>query len=227
VAHSHTENLLIFTNQQTNASQSQWYWVKRDKHPETGKPRFTSRRHDYFKGQPVDLFASKLQAMVVELSELDTAGRLPVLEAARRIQAALDVDKTTKKFFTAYQQQHLELLSHIEGIGNERDKRWYASVLLNRLMFVWFLQKKLFLDGGNADYLRTKLAESQQRGANRFFGEFLKALFLGVEPQTAEISVIPEPTRPAANPGQSFCHRPQRCSARPAAGAAKPPARLT
>lgn len=177
VAHSHAENLLIFTNQQTNASQSQWYWVKRDKHPETGKPRLTSRRHDYFKGQPVDLFASKLQAMVVELSELDTAGRLPVLEAARRIQAALDVDKTTKKFFNAYQQQHLELLSHIQGIDNERDKRWYASVLLNRLMFVWFMQKKFFLDGGNADYLRTKLAESQQRGQNRFFGEFLNALF--------------------------------------------------
>lgn len=177
VAHSHAENLLIFTNQQTDASQSQWYWVKRDKHPETGKPRLTSRRHDYFKGQPVDLFASKLQAMVVELSELDTAGRLPVLEAARRIQAALDVDTTTKKFFTAYQQQHLELLSHIEGIANERDKRWYASVLLNRLMFVWFMQKKFFLDGGNADYLRTQLAQSQQRGKDRFFGEFLKALF--------------------------------------------------
>ena len=177
VAHSHAENLLIFTNQQTEASQSQWYWVKRDKHPETGKPRLTSRRHDYFKGQPVDLFASKLQAMVVELSELDTAGRLPVLEAARRIQAALDVDKTTKKFFTAYQQQHLELLSHIQGIANERDKRWYASVLLNRLMFVWFMQKKFFLDGGNANYLRTKLIESQQRGKDRFFGEFLNALF--------------------------------------------------
>jgi len=177
VAHSHAENLLIFTNQQSNASQSQWYWVKRDKHPDTGKPRLTSRRHDYFKGQPVDLFASKLQAMVVELSELDTAGRLPVLEAARRIQAALDVDKVTKKFFTAYQLQHLALLSHIEGIANERDKRWYASVLLNRLMFVWFLQKKLFLGGGNADYLRTKLAESQARGKNRFFGEFLNALF--------------------------------------------------
>ena len=177
VAHNHAENLLIFTNQQAHASQSQWYWVKRDKHPTTGKPRLTSRRHDYFKGQPVDLFASKLQAMVVELSELDTAGRLPVLEAARRIQAALDVQATTTKFFKAYEQQHLALLQHIDGIDNDRDKRWYASVLLNRLMFVWFLQKKLFLDGGNADYLRTKLAESQQRGANRFFGEFLKALF--------------------------------------------------
>jgi hypothetical protein len=177
VVHNHAENLLIFTDQQNQASQSQWYWVKRDKHPETGKPRLTARRHEYFRGQPVDLFASKLQAMVVELSELDATGRLPVLEAARRIQAALDVDKTTKKFFTAYEQQHLELLAHIHGIANERDKRWYASVLLNRLMFVWFLQKKFFLDGGNADYLRTKLAESQQRGTNRFFGEFLNALF--------------------------------------------------
>jgi len=177
IAHSHVENLLIFTDRQDKASQSQWYWVKRDKHPETGKPRLTARRHDYFRGQPVDLFAAKLQAMVVELSELDATGRLPVLEAARRIQAALDVDKTTKKFFTAYQQQHLELLAHIKGIANERDKRWYASVLLNRLMFVWFMQKKFFLDGGNVDYLHTKLAESRQRGPDRFFGEFLNALF--------------------------------------------------
>lgn len=177
IAHSHVENLLIFTDRQDKASQSQWYWVKRDKHPETGKPRLTARRHEYFRGQPVDLFASKLQAMVVELSELDSAGRLPVLEAARRIQAALDVDKTTKKFFTAYQQEHLELLAHIKGIENEHDKRWYASVLLNRLMFVWFMQKKFFLDGGNTDYLSSKLTESQQRGPNRFFGEFLNALF--------------------------------------------------
>ena len=177
IAQRHAENLLIFTDRQSQASQSQWYWVKKDKHPETGKPRLTARRHEYFRGQPVDLFASKLQAMVVELSELDATGRLPVLEAARRIQAALDVDKTTKKFFTAYQQQHLELLGHIQGIANERDKRWYASVLLNRLMFVWFLQKKFFLDGGNADYLHARLAQSQQRGPNRFFGEFLNALF--------------------------------------------------
>ena len=177
IARSHAENLIIFTERKIRPLQSQWYWVKRSKDAVTGKPKLTPRRHEYFAGQPVDLFASKLQAMVVELSELDATGRLPVLEAARRIQAALDVDKTTKKFFTAYQQQHLELLGHIKGIDNERDKRWYASVLLNRLMFVWFMQKKFFLDGGNADYLQTKLAASQQNGPNRFFGEFLNALF--------------------------------------------------
>lgn len=181
IASSHAENLLIFTDRQTGAGMSQWYWVKRDKHPETGKPRLTPRRHEYFKGQPVDLFASKLQAMVVELSELDASGRLPVLEAARRIAAALDVEKTTKKFFAAYQQQHLALLEHIHGIDNERDKRWYASVLLNRLMFVWFLQKKGFLQDPSGsqrfDYLREQLQKSEQRGANRFYGEFLGALF--------------------------------------------------
>ena len=181
IASRHAENLLIFTDQQKMASQSQWYWVKHGKHPETGKPRLTPRRHEYFKGQPVDLFASKLQSMVVELSELDTLGRLPVLEVARRIAAALDVEKTTKKFFTAYQQQHLALLDHIHGIDNERDKRWYASVLLNRLMFVWFLQKKGFLHDQKGsqrfDYLREQLQISEQRGANRFYGEFLSALF--------------------------------------------------
>ena len=177
IARAHAENVLIFTDQKDKASHSQWYWVKREKDSTSGKPKLISRRHDYFRGQPVDLFASKLQAMVVELSELDETGRVSVLEAARRIQAALDVEKTTKKFFNAYQQQHLELLAHIKGIDDDRDKRWYASVLLNRLMFVWFMQKKLFLDGGNTDYLRTKFAESQSRGAGRFFGEFLNALF--------------------------------------------------
>lgn len=173
----HVENILIFTDQRENATQSLWYWVKRGKDEATGKPKNTPRRHEYFRGQPVDLFASKLQAMVVELSELDATGRMPVLEAARRIQSALDVEKTTKRFFSAYQEKHQELLSEIEGIADERDRRWYASVILNRLMFVWFMQKKGFLDAADYDYLPRQFAASQVRGADRFFGEFLSALF--------------------------------------------------
>ena len=173
----HVENILIFTDQRERASQTLWYWVKRSKDEVTGKPKATPRRHEYFRGQPVDLFASKLQAMVVELSELDAAGRMPVLEAARRIQSALDVEKTTKRFFTAYQEQHQSLLAEIKGIDDERDRRWYASVILNRLMFVWFMQKKGFLDHADYDYLPRQFAASQARGADRFFGEFLSALF--------------------------------------------------
>ena len=190
LSRQHAENLLIFTEQQKTPSQSLWYWVKRGRDEATGKPKLTPRRHDYFRGQPVDLFASKLQAMVVELSDLDDTGRMPVLEAARRIQTALDVETTTKRFFTRYEQQHKTLLSQIEGIDDEHDRRWYASVILNRLMFVWFLQKKFFLDNGNVDYLLTKLAESRLRGPDRFFGEFLDALFF-------EAFAKPEPDRSA------------------------------
>lgn len=177
LSHRHVENILIFTDRRERASQSLWYWVKRGKDEATGKPKNTPRRHEYFRGQPVDLFASKLQAMVVELSELDTTGRMSVLEAARRIQVALDVEKTTKRFFVSYSEQHDRLLDQIEGIDEERDRRWYASVILNRLMFVWFLQKKFFLDDGDANYLQNKMDQSRQRGKDRFFGEFLTALF--------------------------------------------------
>jgi len=177
VSQEHYENLLIFLDREDRPAQSLWYWMKRGKDAETGKARTIARRHEYFRGQPVDLFASKLHAMVVELSELDAAGRLPVLEAARRLEAALDVEQTTKRFYARYQEQHQALLEAIEGIDDERDRRWYASVILNRLMFVWFLQKKGFLDGGDYDYLPNKFAQSRAWGENRFFGEFLKALF--------------------------------------------------
>ncbi|HCZ14913.1 MAG TPA: ATP-binding protein, partial [Candidatus Accumulibacter sp.] len=177
VSQRHHENLIIFTDRREDPGQSLWFWVKRGKDTSTGKPKATARRHEYFRGQPVDLFASKLHALVVELSELDAGGRLPVLEVARRLAAALDVEKTTKRFFARYQEQHAALLQAIEGIADERDRRWYASVVLNRLMFVWFLQKKGFLNGGDYDYLPSKLQESRARGENRFFGEFINALF--------------------------------------------------
>lgn len=98
ISQRHHENLIIFTDRRENPGQSLWYWVKRGKDPETGKLKTVARRHEYFRGQPVDLFASKLHALVVELSELDAAGRLPVLEVARRLAAALDVERGHQAF---------------------------------------------------------------------------------------------------------------------------------
>src|ERR1043166_7857213 len=66
VAEEHVENLLIFLD--ANRTQSLWYWVKR----EGGKAH--PRDHLYVRGQPGDLFLSKLAAMVVDISELDAEG---------------------------------------------------------------------------------------------------------------------------------------------------------
>ncbi|MGD0948113.1 MAG: DNA methyltransferase [Candidatus Binatia bacterium] len=169
VAALHHENLLIFTDRQR--TQSLWYWVKR----QDGKTY--PRDHLYARGQPGDLFLGKLAAMVVDMSELDEAGNLPITEVARRLKQALDVERVTKRFYKEYEAQHVAFLQLIEGIDDERQRRWYASVLLNRLMFIYFLQKKHFIDNGNGNYLQDKLAESRATGKNRYYRRFLRTLF--------------------------------------------------
>ena len=60
------------------------------------------------------------------------------------------------------------------------DREWYASIMLNRMMFIYFIQKRGFLDG-DADYLRNRLNTVQeQQGNGRFHGFyrlFLMRLF--------------------------------------------------
>ena len=162
------ENLLIFLDKER--TQSLWYWVKRD-----GTKRYI-REHLYVKGQPGDLFLGKLASLVVDLSELED-GLLSVVEVARRLQAGLDVERVTKNFFKEFQNQLEDFIPLIEGIDKEADKRWYASVIFNRLMFIYFLQYKGFLDNGNQRYLQNKLEESQQRETDCYYQEFLQTLF--------------------------------------------------
>jgi hypothetical protein len=167
------ENIAIFVD--PARSQSLWLWMKRD-----GK-RILPRKHAYIKGQPGDLFLSKLSALVVDLSELDEEGNLPITEAANRVRAALDVEVVTKTFFRQFQEIHGSFLEEVRGIPDERDRRWYASVILNRLMFVWFLQKKGFIDrasrpDGNRNYLSDKLAASSKK-RDTFYSHFLRDLF--------------------------------------------------
>ena len=176
VARQFRENVCIFLDDEKRPTQSFWVWANRDRGPDN-KPRRSLREHTYFAGQPADLFLSKLQALVFELADFAEGGNLTVVEVAQRLRESLDVERVTRRFYSAYADEHARFVEYIEGIDNERDRRWYASVMLNRLMFVWFMQKKFFLDGGNANYLTDKLAESGRRGKDRFFEEFLAALF--------------------------------------------------
>jgi len=163
------EHLLIFTD--ATRTQSLWYWVKRER----GKS--FPRDHLFVKGQPGDLFLSKLAGLVFEIGDFREDGSMDIMEVTSRLRSALDIQQVTRKFYTHFQEQHDLFLGRIEGIDDENDRRWYASVILNRLMFIWFLQRKLFLDNGNAEYLPAKLAESKERGPDRYYREFLCLLF--------------------------------------------------
>ncbi|MGJ5630218.1 DNA methyltransferase [Nostoc sp. CALU 1950] len=162
------ENLLIFITEER--TRSLWYWVKRE------GSKTSVRDHLYVKGQPGDLFLSKLGSLVIDITELEH-GEPTVVEIAYKLQRGFDVEPVTKKFYKEFQEQHQKFLLFVKGIDNEIDRRWYTSVILNRLMFVYFLQRKGFIDNKDLNYLQNKLEQSKQKGEDHFYGEFLKALF--------------------------------------------------
>ena len=163
------ENLLIFVN--GDRTRSLWYWAKRD-----GSKAYP-RTETYVRYQPADLLLSKIGGLKFELTELDANGEVAVFEVADRLQKSLDVEQVTKKFYKEFELEHQEFLGYIQGIDQESDRRWYVSVILNRLMFVYFLQKKGFLDHGDTQYLSRQLTASQKQGTDRFFSDFLETLF--------------------------------------------------
>jgi hypothetical protein len=162
------ENLLIFID--NKRTRSLWYWVKRE-----GNKSYI-RDHLYVKGQPGDLFLSKLGSLVIDITELEDDG-LSVVEIAYRLQKAFDIERVTKQFYKKFQEQHKQFLGYVKGINNTHDRRWYTSVLLNRMMFVYFLQRKKFIDNGDFNYLQNKFKQSKQQGENQFYSTFLQALF--------------------------------------------------
>src|SRR6202158_5785994 len=169
ISATHHENLLIFIDR--NRTQSLWYWVKRE-----GSKKYP-RDHFYIKGQPGDLFLGKLSGIVFELGEFDESGNISVLEVANRLRNALDVERVTKKFYGEFQDLRIAFLEQIKGIPDDVQRRWYASVLLNRLMFIYFLQRKGFIDKGDLNYLQNKLALSRKRASDLLYAAFLKLLF--------------------------------------------------
>ncbi len=168
VGERHLENLLIFVDRER--TRSLWAYAKRE------GSRTVYRDHPFVRGQPGDLFVGKLSGILFGVKDFDADGNVSVLEVAARLKNALDVERTTKKFYTEFQTQHLAFVEHISGVADDRERRWYASVLLNRLMFVYFLQRKGFVDGGNVDYLRDKFAATERAGRN-YYADFLRPLF--------------------------------------------------
>lgn len=162
----YVENLLIFTD--ADQTQSLWYWAKRE------GSKIYPRDHVFTKSQPGDLLLGKISALQVTLEEIEN---ITVIDIAERLQRGFDVERVTKEFYNQFKEEHTTFLGQIQGIDQETNRRWYTSVLLNRLMFIYFLQRKGFIDNNNTLYLQNQLEESQKGGENLFYQQFLNTLF--------------------------------------------------
>ena len=161
------EHLIIFTDPGRKAQV--WQWVKR----ETGKPT-VCQEIPFVAGQSGDHLLQRIQPLFVSLEEEPS---LNIALVASRVRAALDVEKVTKRFYDHFSTELTAFGEFIDGITAQGDRDWYASLMLNRMMFVYFVQKQGFLDG-DPDYLRNRLGMVQRESGGGRFQQFYRIFLL-------------------------------------------------
>ncbi len=118
-----------------------------------------------------------------------------LIDVIDRVTQGFDVEKVTRAFYDGskgqegFKDQHKKFLNHIQNIPDEADRKWFTSIMLNRLMFVYFIQRKGLLDytdpnsfNGKDRYLQERLAAIQQKPDSpfAFYRDFLRPLFQGL-----------------------------------------------
>ena len=128
-------------------------------------------RVEYRDRSQAEFLFGKLQELQFPIGSPPAA--VDVLDRLNRVFQVNSAD-VTKKFYREFRLKHNAFVKGIVGIMDKSDCEWYASVMLNRLMFCYFIQKKGFLNL-DTDYLSHKLAEVQdKKGEDQFYGTFYK-----------------------------------------------------
>lgn len=134
---------------------------------------------DYASHQVPEFLFQKVSQLSFSLEQEE---QLTIVDVSKLINDTFIVnsEKITKQFYDKFKKEHTSFLTFIEGIDDKINKDWYASLMLNRLMFCYFIQKKGFLNQ-DKDYLRTRLNASQEKkGKDKFYSfyrNFLLSLF--------------------------------------------------
>jgi len=107
------------------------------------------------------------------------------------LESAYDVEPVTKEFFTTYRAVFERVMEMVQGVPDAEDRRLFCQALFNRLMFLYFLQRKGWLKfNGESNYLPALLRASKATGDENFFRDRLKTLFfVGLNnPQSVDAS---------------------------------------
>jgi len=168
VTKSAYEHLIIFIDDAK--SMQIWQWVSR----QPGL-RAAFREHHYLPAHHSgESLIQKLTSITFSLSEEEG---LALTGVAFKLRDAFDRDKITKKFYDHFKKQQTTFLDFVQGITQQGDREWYASLMLNRLMFIYFIQRKGFLDE-DSDYLKNRLKMVQERKGKGKFLSFYRYFLL-------------------------------------------------
>lgn len=164
------ENICIFTD--SKKTTAVWMWTKHH-----NKKRYF-RSLNYYQEQSGKALLLRLSELYTDLLEFENNDDITVLKATKKLRGAFDIERTTKKFYDKFKGIHQKLTDAVQGIDDEEHRRWYASVILNRLMFIYFLQKN-FVIQNDTQFLLNKYFEVAFRNENYFTEFFLPLCFYG------------------------------------------------
>jgi hypothetical protein len=158
-----------------HASGDSWYWPKKLSSGSLSYDRLPTR-HDSLP----DYLAQRLAGLSFSFDEHTKTGGVAPNTVKERIRGQFESGKVTSDFFTKFKQRHEGLASAISGLPDSKASSSYSTLILNRLMFIYFLQKKEFLNG-DPDYLRSCLDKVQGlKGRDKFYNfykDYLLELF--------------------------------------------------
>jgi hypothetical protein len=164
------ERLVIFHDEE----HQNWRWpMSREA---SGKGIIRLVNHEHVRGQKTLSLLQRLKFIQISLN----AEAPTLVDMLLRLRKAFDADQITKSFYREFATYQESLVKSINGLEEASDKGWYSSLLLNRLMFIYFMQWKGFMDG-NQNYLADRLEKVKKlQGPNNFysfFKDFLLPLF--------------------------------------------------
>lgn len=91
---------------------------------------------------------------------------------------ALSKEKLTQRFFDDFSWAVELIEEKVKGVKEDADRRRFALLILTRLMFLYFLQRKGWL-GGDRNFIANRLQSCVDTDAN-FYDDFLTILFFEV-----------------------------------------------
>ena len=127
------ERMIIFTE----AGAQMWRWPEPRK---AGGTRYVN--HEFSNGNPSESLVQRLAAIAFSFDEEKNLNILKVLE---RVRASFNSDEVTNKFYKEFEGNQKTLADEIKGIKTPEDRSWYSSLLLNRLMFIYFMQRFVYI----------------------------------------------------------------------------------
>lgn len=176
------DQLTIFVEEADGTQR--WLWPEQP----LGAVNYKLVDHEHRRGDAGHALLQRLGKASFSIDEEENLTASVVLERVRR---SFNAARVTGAFYKAFKRHRKVFVERIEGDLDEENRSWYASVLLNRLMFIYFIQQKGFLDG-DRHYLINRLNMVREHfGRGRFyafFREFLLPLFhqgLGSAPPVA------------------------------------------